>query len=81
MHGFSLNVQTDLGYYRDIVPCGIADKGVTSLHLLVSGVTMDMVKASVVRQFPETFGYPRAVFAGAQSVLPKAPAVSGGSGE
>ncbi|MCH7399577.1 lipoyl(octanoyl) transferase LipB [Belliella sp. DSM 107340] len=33
MHGFAFNVNADLDYFRNIVPCGIADKAVTSMHL------------------------------------------------
>lgn len=32
MHGFALNVNTDLSYFKNIVPCGIDDKAVTSLE-------------------------------------------------
>lgn len=32
MHGFALNVNSDIGYFNHIVPCGIADKGVTSMR-------------------------------------------------
>lgn len=57
MHGFSINVCPDLSYYRGIIPCGIRNKGVTSLHLLAPGVEMDDVKKKVVKEFVEVFGY------------------------
>jgi lipoyl(octanoyl) transferase len=32
MHGFAMNVNTDLSYFNHIVPCGITDKSVTSME-------------------------------------------------
>ena len=32
MHGFALNVNVDLEYFKNIIPCGIGDKAVTSMH-------------------------------------------------
>jgi lipoyl(octanoyl) transferase len=36
-HGFALNVSTDLEFFQHIVPCGIADKGVTSMERVLPG--------------------------------------------
>ncbi len=55
-HGFALNVNTDLDYFRMIVPCGITDKGVTSIsRLLDRQVEMKDVARSVARRFAEVF--------------------------
>src|SRR5207248_10506757 len=56
-HGFALNVNTNLDYFRWIVPCGLADKGVTSLEkLLGCRVDMQAVIDRVVERFEEVFG-------------------------
>jgi lipoyl(octanoyl) transferase len=56
-HGFALNVNTDLGYFRMIVPCGITDKGVTSIsRLLGHGVDLPEAAQAVTRHFGEVFG-------------------------
>ena len=56
-HGFALNVTTDLGYYDLITPCGIRDRGVTSLErLLGERPSMSEVKVVVADCFGEVFG-------------------------
>jgi len=55
-HGFALNVATDLRHFRLIVPCGIADRGVTSIErVLGSPVPMRDVEDAVVRAFNVVF--------------------------
>lgn len=57
MHGFALNVTTDLAPYDGIIPCGIRDRGVTSLRHFVPGIRMKDVKSRVVAAFCRVFGY------------------------
>jgi lipoyl(octanoyl) transferase len=57
MHGFALNINTDLSYFRDIVPCGIQDKQVTSMEKeLGRRVDTEQVKGAWLRRFEEVFG-------------------------
>ncbi len=57
-HGFALNLNTDLSYFDGIIPCGIADKGVTSLAALL-GAPVDEAAAArrVIGHFGDVFGY------------------------
>ncbi len=54
-HGLSLNVDPDLTHFAGIVPCGIADHGVTSLKALGHDVTMDAVDAALRATFSELY--------------------------
>lgn len=56
MHGFAFNVNSDISYFGNIVPCGIADKAVTSLHLELGrrvdeGEVKSKVKKHIVALF------------------------------
>jgi lipoyl(octanoyl) transferase len=56
MHGFALNVNTDLSYFDHIIPCGIQGKGVSSLAKeLGREVALDEVKAKLKYHFGNLF--------------------------
>jgi lipoyl(octanoyl) transferase len=55
-HGFAFNVSTDLEHFRLIVPCGIADRGVTSLERATGqAITIGEVEDAIARRFSEVF--------------------------
>lgn len=59
MHGFAFNVDLDLDLYRWIVPCGIADKPVTSLEKLRAPAPcpgLDVVAGQLFHELTEVFG-------------------------
>ena len=55
-HGISLNVDPDLDHFSGIVPCGVADHGVTSLADLGLPVTMADVDVALRAAFETVFG-------------------------
>ncbi len=56
MHGFALNVNTNLGYFDHIIPCGIRGKAVTSLEVeLGEKIDIEKVKEKILRHFGTLF--------------------------
>ncbi len=55
-HGVALNVDPDLGHFGGIVPCGVAEHGVTSLHRLGVSATMEEADAALRAAWGEVFG-------------------------
>jgi lipoyl(octanoyl) transferase len=60
MHGFALNVATDLSFFHAIVPCGIADCRMTSITAQgLEAITSESVSQIVANRFAAVFGYQR----------------------
>jgi lipoyl(octanoyl) transferase len=58
MHGFAFNINTDLSYFEKIIPCGISEKGVTSLEkILGQKISIEEVKEHLIQNFVKIFKY------------------------
>ena len=56
MHGLAFNVNTDISYFNHIIPCGITDKAVTSLHLEAGrAIDTEEVKSKLLNHIAEVF--------------------------
>ncbi|WP_426958830.1 lipoyl(octanoyl) transferase LipB [Muricoccus radiodurans] len=55
-HGVALNVDPDLSHFGGIVPCGISEHGVTSLHALGIPATMEEADSALMASWGEVFG-------------------------
>lgn len=69
MHGVSVNVNPDMAYFRNIVPCGIRDKGVTSLHKLGVDTSLQGYSSVYWGCFQENFGVEAKVMMNAEASL------------
>ncbi len=56
MHGFAFNVCPDMSGFKQIIPCGIADKPVASLAEWIPGITCEEVRVNIADCFAEVFG-------------------------
>ena len=57
MHGFAFNVNAQLDYFNHIIPCGITDKAVTSMHTeLGHALPIEEVKKLLREKIAEVFG-------------------------
>ncbi len=78
-HGFALNVTTDLNDFALIVPCGISDRGVTSIEAEADATpSLDQVANSVSRHFGRVFGRQMIWMEALDDLLPYAHPVTSG---
>jgi len=77
-HGLSINVEPDLSHYAGIVPCGIAEHGVTSLVDLGLPVTMTDLDTALAETFDEVLGAASASPSVIPSVIAKGPSLRSG---
>jgi len=62
MHGFALNVNTDLSLFNGIIPCGINGKEVTSLKKEIGKeISINDVKKTIIKRFKKVFGYDKII--------------------
>ena len=79
-HGFALNANPDLAYFGAVVPCGIADRPVTSLsRLLGRDVSPEEARPPVVAAMRQVFGYGRVRDPGPGLAPPDPPSGFGGA--
>ncbi|MDA3861461.1 MAG: lipoyl(octanoyl) transferase LipB [Melioribacteraceae bacterium] len=58
MHGFALNINTDMNLFNGIIPCGIENKGVVSLKEIIGeNIPIEKVKTIIVEKFKLVFNY------------------------
>ena len=56
MHGLALNVNTDLGFFDNIIPCGIRNKSITSIsNELGCEIKIEEVKQKIIENFLDVF--------------------------
>jgi len=55
-HGVSINVNPDLDAFKNIVPCGVTDGGITSLHELGKNISLGDLDRSLKKNFEKVFG-------------------------
>lgn len=70
MHGFALNINTDLSLFSGIIPCGINDKDVTSLNKeLKREILLSEVKEKIIHHFSAEFNYDQIEFKSKEEIL------------